>query len=398
MFTVSQFNTKVTGKLHGTTLNKITDVKGKIGEAADNMLLRVFPLTTIRRARIENAIYDKVTSYVINQDVQGNDGIIDIRPVGGERSDQDYTDGRFPRDFDIKKEKNTMAIEVINGVKTLRLSKPLNARTTLFEANSLTLDGTVTASGDASNLTVDELDYISGNASLRFDLDGLTGTGNVEITLSSAIDLSTMEDIGALFNWLKFPTVSRLTSYTLRWGSSSGAYWYKTVTAPHDRSAFEDEIWSLMRYDWKDATQVGTPDASAITYLEVIVNYTVGTALTAVRLDSFTAAIGEAWEIVYYSNCYFTDTTGATWKNTPTADSDIIMLDPEAINILIYEFGKVIIQEAKGKNMKADFEYYDYQLEGSGRKPGLYMLHNQKYPSQTISLQETYYEFNDFDV
>jgi len=395
--TVSQFKTKVSGKLHGTTLNQITDVNGKIGEAAGNMLMRVYPLSTIRRATIENAIYDKIYNYVINQDVQGNDGIIDIRPVG-DRSNQDITDGRFSREFDTKKEKNTMSIETIAGVKTLRLSKELTARTTLFEADSLTIDGTVTASGDASDLEVTYLDYISGRASIGFGLDGLTGQGIITIALNSSIDLSTLEDIGALFNWLKFPTASRINSYVLRWGSDSGNYWEKTVTTPHDRSSFTDNAWHLMRYDWSSATKTGSPSSSAIDYLQVIINYDTGVALTGIRLDNITAALGEVWEMLYYSNCYFTDTTGATWKSVPTADTDIIMLDSEAINILIYEFLKLAIQEKKGTNMKTDFEFSDYMLEGNNRKPGLYILHNQKYPSQAISMQETYYEFEDFDV
>ena len=145
MITVSQFKTKIAGKMHGTTLGKITDVYGKLQEGAGNVLLRLDPPSTKRRARIDNAIYDKVYNYAAPSDIKGADSVLDIRPVSL-RSTDDEIYGTFERTFDIKKPENTFVVETVNGVKTLRLSKALlPARMILHSGDTLTLEGAVTA-------------------------------------------------------------------------------------------------------------------------------------------------------------------------------------------------------------------------------------------------------------
>lgn len=397
MFTVGQLKTKITPKLHGTTISRLGDIYGSIGEAAFNVLSRIDPYTTIRRTRIENAIYDKVYNYTAATDLKGPSKVIDIRPIG-ERSPQDTIVGSYSRQFDTKKYNDRFTIEVINGVKTLRVAKKLTARTVLHRCDSTTLEGTVTASGDANSLATDNLDFVSGDRSLKFNLDGLTGQGILTFALDNAIDLSDMEDLGALFHWIKFPDASRITSFVLRFGSGSGAYSPITITAPHDRASYESNAWLLNRYDWEDAgADTGTPDFENVDYIQIVINYSIGTALSNVKVDNITAALGQVFEMVYYSNCMFRDTTGATYKTVPTADSDVVLIDDNDINILIYELLMILGQEIKGKNMKVDYAYADVRLNGNpkngNRDDGLYSLYESQYPSQAIEHQEDYYNF-----
>jgi hypothetical protein len=399
MFTVGQFKTKLTPKLHGTSLSRIGDLYGSIGEAAFNVLSRIDPYTTIRRARIENAIYDKIYNYIAATDLKGNNKVVDIRPIG-ERSTGDTIVGSYSRQFDTKKYNDRFTIEVINGVKTLRIAKALTARTVLHRCDSLTLEGTVTASGDANNIDTDTLDFISGDRSIKFDLDGLTGQGIITFALNSAIDLSNMEDLGALFHWIKFPDATRINSFILRFGSGSGAYSPITITAPHDRTSYESNAWLLNRYDWEDAgADTGTPDFTAVDYIQIVINYDTGTALSNVKIDNITAALGKVYEMLYYSNCLFRDTTGATYKSVPTADSDVILIDDNDINMLLYEALIILGQEVKGKSMATDLLYADKRLNGNpkngNRDNGLYSLYEEQYPSQAIEQQEDYYQFGE---
>jgi len=256
----------------------------------------------------------------------------------GERSKGDSLDGSFMKQFDIKKAENTFVIEYVNGVKTLRLSKELKARTVLSEMDNLTIGGTITGSGDVTDLDVDYLDHVSGSASVKFNLSGSTGQGIITVDLTAGVDVETLEKLGAMFTWLKFPLASALTSVRLRVGSSSSAYSEQTVTAAHDR-AFADDAWMLLRQLLSTSTDTGTPDYTAIKYVQIAINYTAGTARNGVKLDNITMALGEAWEVVYYSDYLFTDSTGTTWKDTPTADTDLIRLDdPQDINAYMYEF------------------------------------------------------------
>lgn len=399
MISVSTFKTKITPKLHGTSLAKISDVFNKMHEAAGNMYLRAKAPSLVRSARIENAIYDRIYNYAVNADLDP-DSVIDIRPVG-ERATNDDLIGTFSKEFDIKKKQNTFHIEYVNGQRTLRLSKNLTPRTTLHRMDSLTLEGPVTLGGDASNGTIDTLDYISGNGSMAFDLSGVTGTATILMALPNGIDLSDMRNLGALFEWLKISDVSRLTSVKLEWGSSDSVYWHKTVTAAHDRTFANagNNAWMLLRHDWSSASTQGSPveaDSEAIDHLKITITYSTGTALTA-KLDNITAALGEAWEVLYYSSYFFTDAAGTTYKEIPTADTDIIRLDGDGINIFMYEFMLTLQQEIKGKNMAADFTYFRNQLEGTPKRQGLYELFADKYPDQSLVRSTEYYHFGSLD-
>lgn len=400
MITWSSFKGKVSGKMRGASLAKVDDPEGKAGEAAGNVLLRLDPPTTKRRQRIENAIYSHIYNYTAPTDLKGEDSILDLRPIG-ERSPNDSVEGTFGQEFDIKKKRNSVAVETINATPTLRISKILSAVTTLFRGDSLTLEGTVTASGDVSDLEVDTLDYVAGSGSIKFALSGVTGAGAVTIALTNSIDLSTMYRLGALFEWFKFPDVSRLNSVTLRWGSGSGVYWSKTVTAAHDRSFTEvgNDAWMLLRNSWTDASETGGPtatDAAAIDYLQISFSYDIGVALEGAGIDSITASLGKAYEVLYYSDCLFRGADG-TYKTQPTADTDVILLNGDGVNILLYEYMLIIAQEVKGKAMAVDVATFTRKLEGTQRIKGLYELFEAKYPSEAIVRQTTYHTFDSLD-
>jgi hypothetical protein len=117
-----------------------------------------------------------------------------------------------------------------------------------------------------------------------------------------------------------------------------------------------------------------------------------------VRVDNFTAALGEAWEVLYYSNRLFTDSGGTTWKETPTSDSDLIRLDGASdLNAYLYATLQAIMQELKGKNASSDFAFLDKML-GTGDGDGkLYDQLQRKYPNQAVIRDVDYYEFDTLD-
>lgn len=397
--TVGQLKTKITPKLHGATLNKVSTIYEKMLEAAATMLGRIDPYDTVQASRIDNAIYGRIYNYTCPTDMKGITKILDMRPIG-QRNPRDTMDATFTKEFDIRKQDNTLTIETLAGVKTLRISKNVSALTMLEEFD--VLDSTITTSGDITTPVIDYLDFISGVGSLSFGLSGATGQGVITVNLPQTFDLSRLNGLGALFEWLKFPNASRLTNVKLRWGSSASNYWEQTVTVPQGRTAFDSNAWNLLNNQWVTATKTLSPDASAINYLQITINYTVGAALSYVKLDSITASLGKAYELVYYSQNIFKDSSTGALKQQPTSDNDIITLDPIAFNIFMYEFLKLIVQELKGKNMASDMGLINYMLEGDGRvmrgnlimnRQGLYRDYQQQSPSQAIPGQQTYYDF-----
>jgi len=388
--TITQIQDKIAPKMQGSSLSKLQGTfYDKCREAAGNVIARTNPLETIRLVRIEQAIYSHVYNYAVSPDVKGDNSVIDIRPVS-ERSRQDDINARGNREFDIRRTNDTFAVEVINGIKTLRLSKQVGQHQVLATLDAITGVETVTGSGDVVNITSNVLEKISGQASVQFGLSGATGVGAVSIGLPRSIDLSRVENVGSLFNWLQFPNAERLTNMVFKWGTDANNYFYTTITSPHDRATFESGAFTLQRADWVSALKAGTPVASNINFLEVQLNYVAGAALANVRLDNITAATGEAYELMYYSDRFFKSPTG-DYLQQPTSGDDTINIGGDGENIFLYELMLIIIQELGEKSLAYSAKWLNNQLYP--QETGLYARYNKSFPTKVLPITQTYHNF-----
>jgi len=419
--TIGQLVSKVIPKLHtGNARTKYGTMYNQIGEATSHMLIRIDPPDTIQKARIDSAVYSHVYNYTCPSDYKGIDRTIDIRPVWStalprdrNRYPAEYVGERFDdtiganlHQFDIKKFRNTTTIETIAGVKTLRISKHTGAVgdfiTTLSQLNNAA-DPTISYSGDVTTTATDYLDYIDYQGSVSFSLSGATGVGGITVQLANSINLANLANLGSLFFWLKFADASRFTSVTFNFGSDQNNYYSNTLTTPQGRTAVDSNAWDMMRADWTKSTATGTPVPSAISWFQFTFNYTTGAQLNFCKLNSLTASLGQAYEIVYYSNSIFKDATSGALKPYPTADSDIIQLDPAATTILLWETVRTLCQEQQGKNSSTDYNTANYVLEGDGRvvrsmlvmnRQGLYRDWIMENVDQSVPTTEEYHEFS----
>jgi len=382
-------------KLRGSSVANIGGFYLHCKEAASNVLLRTAPIETRRSAPIANAIYSHIHNYVAPIDLKGDNKVIDIRPYS-QRSTEDENRARFPNQFDIEKEENTFSVEVINGVKTLRLSKDVSPHITIATLDSLTVGQTITGSGDVADLTTNRFDYLSGLASVQFGLSGATGVGTILIVTPSVIDLTSLETIASVFGGIKFPDVSRLTDIKIRWGSDASNYYEATVTGPHDRTAFINDVWSIFRGDWSNAATVGSPVVAEIDTFQVVLNYTTGAALANVRLENLTMSKGVPYEVVYYSRFFFQGIDG-TYKEVPTADSDVILMN-DGENIFLYELMLILIQQLGDEAITQSARWFENQLLGWERSGGewnrgLYDIYNEQFPDQSMQQTVQYHRF-----
>lgn len=395
MIKIADLNTKIQGKLHGRTLNKVADVYGKYGEVAGNILLRINPYTTKRSFMIENAIYPHVHSYVAPPDIKGVKSIVDLRPVNlsQDREESRLRDGRV---FDINKERNSISIEQINGIKTLKINKTLQQKISINQCSNLTTPATVSVLNDAQNLRLNELQKVGHTASIAFDLNGSTGVGTVRFAYNTPITLETIQGNGDLFAWLLMPQIQHLTSVTIRYGTDSSNHWRRTVQRPHDVLNWKKNVFNLLRFSTRRAEQIGLPDKTAIAFIEIDINYQVGSEIERVTIDEITASKGDQWELIYYSNCLFQSSDGE-YLTQPTADEDYLLMDNEIINIFLYEAQKVFSQETKGRNMGSDYQTAELMLEGNAKKRGLYELYLDQYPDDSL-IETDEYGNDDFSV
>ena len=367
-YTITKAKEDLQGVLKGTSVNKITNINRLFNRAARQLLEDVDPQETKRKAQIANAIYDQVYDYSAPSDLKGNK-IIDLRPQVN-RSQSDSFSQAYSRDFDLNKlvEDNLLQVTFNQGVKTIRIKKSLTGAIAVNEVNGISTNGTWVGSNDATNLTTDSLNYVSGSGSVRFDLSGATTTGTLTNSTFTAIDLSDHEDESSLFLWVFLPDSSVVTSFSLRWGSSAADYWSDSATTQHI-GAFVNG-WNLLRFDWNGATETGTPSASAVDYLQLSITYN-GDPETDIRIDNVVSNLGQIFDAEYYSKYLFTSGSSGAWIEEVASDSDYLNLDTDSYNLFLFKAAELAAQQSE--MTKDDTMYFSNQyMRAVGRYKGMY--------------------------
>ena len=355
-FLVSDVKNRIESKMHGTTLNKIGDFLGVMQEAAGNLIRKTELRELTRWSLLDTPLFNDVYRYTAPSDLH-KDRIHDIRPQVDRTVADNFTQ-TTGENFGLYKgnTNDLLSVEFDSGVKFLLISKLLTRGVNIHQMNSITGNGTWAVGGDANNLSTDTLQKVSGSASLRFDLDGLTGVGFLENSTMQAVNLSDEEDASTLFLRNYLPDASRFTNVVVRWGSSSSDYWEQTVTTRFDATSFGDG-WNREGFTWSSITPTGSPNSSAVNYVKITFNYSTGVAINAVRVDELTASQGTMFEIGYQSNNLFRNASG-TWFNKPIADTDLLNIEIDSYPLYLYELSLLVAQEMQGKEGRFDVEYF----------------------------------------
>lgn len=387
-YSISQLKNDLEGMLHGTTLDQITALDSLINRAARQLLMDVDPQETKRIEDFPDPIFDGVYDYPSPADLKGNK-VIDIRPQVSRTAVDNYIQ-TYNKTFDLTKIQTNQPEFTINfntGIKSLRLASPqLQAGIVINQANTSTSNGTWAVGGNASTLTNDNINWVSGGSSLQFDLDS-TGidpsTGYLECTGMTAVDLSDMEDQGTFFLYTYLPNPTDIDSVKLTWGSSSTDYWERTATVTQVGSVFQTG-WNLLQFDWLGATSAGSPDSANVDYLKVTYTYD-GTLQTAVHLNNITCRMGAIMEIEYYSKFLFRDAITGAFQETVTDDSNLINLDTESYNLLTYQVGLLAIQQQSGAEGSTDYQFMTTLYAQNLRR------YKDMYKSEITQPQQAYY-------
>lgn len=380
---ITTLKSELSGMLHGTTLNQITNLYGVFNRAARQILFDLDPQETKRIVEFTNPIYNQVWDYALPVDLKGNK-IIDIRPQAN-RQYYDRWGQVYGQDFDLLKQ-NTLSsnftIQFNTAAKTIRINAPqLPAPIVVNGADSVTGNGTWATGGDASNITTDNVNYAAGNGSIAFDLAAAGSAGYVENSTMTAVNLSDLVNQGCFFFWVYLPTASDFSSVNIRWGSSSTAYYTRTLTSTQSGTAFANG-WNLMAANWAGSTVVGSPDASAIDYLRITLNYN-GTAQTAARVDGVVCTLGQILECVYYSKYLFRDATTGAFQETVTSDTNLINLDTDTFNLYVIQCMLQANQQLLGQQTGFDEnKFKQLYMDGLTKYKSMYKSEIQKPQTQ----------------
>lgn len=388
-YSVSNLKADLEGVLHGTTTNQIQNLNGVIERAARQLLLDIDPQETIRVAQFSTPVFNTIFDYAIASDVKGT-RLIDIYPQV-RRLPRDIWTQAYNQAFDVAKENifnslNMFTVSYNTGVRTLRINAPfLNPPVIINEAESLTANGTWAATGTASNLSVDNVNYVQGAGSLSFDVTN--GAALITNSTMGTVDLTTHLNQSSLFTYVYVPTGTTLTSVTLKWGSSSTAYYSKTVTVNQDNVAFVNG-WNTCKFDWATSSTTGSPTVSAINYVQVTLNVTG--SMSGCKVNGINSILGTILDYEYYSTCLFRNSSTGAFQETISDDADLINLGLETYNLLFNLTALFAIQQQQGVDaMTYDGTFFQKQYDAGVAK---YKL---MYKSQVQKPQTTYYRTPD---
>lgn len=385
-YSVQDLKNDLTGALHGTTLNQITNLDGVIDRAARQLLLDLDPQETKRVLEFVNPIFNSVYDYPIAADVKGNK-IIDIRPQV-RRLPQDIWSQAYNQAFDIAKQNifslaNAFTINFNTGVKTIRIDAPfLNAPVIVDNIEAIAENGTWATGGTASNLAVNNTNFVQGAGSLQFDVT--VGAGYIENSTLTDVDLSSYLNQSSFFTYVYIPTGANLTSVNLRVGSSSANYYTLTVTSNQQATAFVNG-WNLCQFPWASMSVTGTPDDTALDYARITLAMT-GTN-TACKVNGLDSILGSILEYEYYSKYLFRDVSTGAFQETVTDDSNLVNLDTESYNLLFNLTTFYAVQQQQG----LDALFYDGNFFGQQYQEGL-ARYKAMYKSEVQKPQSIYYK------
>ena len=374
-YTFSNLKDDLLGPIGGVDLAKIQNLNNLVQRSGRRLLSKVDLPSTKRKHLI--TLFDNVYDYSVPSDDDFKK-VFDLRPQV-QRSILDNFSGRFSEEFDKKKasQDSLISTEWQDGVQFFRITRNVNSRKITLD-NLDTIDNWV-VQVDGANLTTDTINKAKGSASLNFDLSGAGTNGGIVNTNLTTVDLTVHDEISSLFLWVFLPSASAITSLGLRWGNSSSVYWERVVTTPHFGSFVNG--WNLIRFDWNGATETGTVDHAKIDYSRINIIYD-GTADTDFRVDDLTSRIGHIYELWYYSKFLFR-TTGGSWKNDISNNDDIINIDDDYNNLIVFECLSSVGVQLQDEELKAD---------AKEELASLYEDFRKDYPSEGMKKLSRYYK------
>ena len=344
--------------------------------------------STKRSAQLSPNMYADVYEYAAPTDLKG-EKVIDLRKQVNRSSMERWLlvdDDDFDRTKGISSHR--IALRDENFSKLLRIDGIEGSdNLVLHTCESITTNGTWAATADASNLTLDNDNYITGGGALNFDMAAGAATGYIENSTMTALDLTDYDEKGSIFVWVFIPDYSdaeadTVTNFILRWGNSSSAYWSRTVTTNNEGATFYDG-WNLLRFDWNGATETGTVDPATIDYLRLTVTKSTSLAAdTDWRVDNFIVRLGEIYNTVYYSR-YGWMTSALAYLEESTATTDLVVADTDEIEGIAFKAAEYASQELKEYEDMKMFrsEYEEWKKKYQSNSPSESLKKTRAYAS-----------------
>lgn len=354
---VAQIQPKIQDRTSGTV--EVTDVRDSLNRGIRHLINDHGIYATKNRSVID--IFPSVYEYPAPSDFHD---LITVYDRGTPIKFVKKTPSEFW--LRLNQEDRMLGVDTVYGTRFLLVKhQGAGSSAVLHTCDSLTSNGTWaadTSGSDATNLTIDSVTKKEGAASLNFDFS-VSQSGNDFAAISNstltAVNLSSMEDLGTLFMWVFMPSITNISSVLVRWGSDSSNYWEKSVTTQHTGQSFVVG-WNRLGFAWSSATETSSPSASAIDFLYVRIVYSASQAnATDFRIDDIRMELPQSMEFSYYSTSFVRDSDNTlqdVFDTSATPDGDDATILDDADDDFLYHYALAESLEIKENYGAADRE------------------------------------------
>jgi hypothetical protein len=334
------------------------DIYSVIQRGVYSMLSKIKPKELSVIESIESATYDNVTRYTAPHNLNRK-YILQISELSrGSNVDTFHhnlnlvSNRRFGQLRGC--DKNNFTIEYDKGVKYLRTSDigQTTHGETIHTMNTLTENGTWNIGGNMVNLTEDNLTFVSGNGSLRLDINNSTDTGYLENYTLKEFSIEGSLNKGSIFTWIYLPNYNQIQNIKLTLYSSLSDYYEMTVNSPHNTSAFVSG-WNLVKFDINKANVFGFENPN-INKIRIDIKSDGISDIKDVRIDNIVLRNGTVFMVQYLSDAIFIETQTRLMIPKPKNTTDEIMLEYDTYMCLLYECALQLIHDIYGPSETAE--------------------------------------------
>jgi hypothetical protein len=188
------------------------------------------------------------------------------------------------------------------------------------------------ALNDAVNLGTSSAFKKEGDKSIKFDINvgaSALNRASVRKTFTPSLNLKTYENKGSFTLWLYIQQTDNLTSISLNWATDAANYYKTTITTQADGSSFAIG-WNFLKFNWKDATIIGSPDPENISYIQLDIDYNSSfTSSNNWFLDDIKVLVYDPIVLKYYTNLVVKDASESLKSSITATTDDVLIIQNE---------------------------------------------------------------------
>lgn len=382
-YTQAYIKTRLNSKIQNK-IGMLLSPDDTINEGARELNKKLLMDSKIRKATLSPSLMTGKYDYILPEDFNGR-GLIDIPAIGARRLAS--LEIVSPTEFDVRPRFGSVAIDSYNDLKIIKIfGSNQSSSSVLTKMSTITGDGgTWEVQGDAIDIREDSTYFPYTNPVLAFDLDdgGLTMAGlkNTNINQFDISQFISNDGLATLKVYLNL--IVGLNSITLKLGTDSSNYYYKTITVQYDGSDFR---FGDNKLYFSGFSKTGSPTPSDTNYVSIELNLDSDHASALnFAMTELTLLHGFPTDIKFYSDYNWIGSDG-TYKFDADDPSDVLLAQPDEFELHLNEMVICAMRELDYPESKIQAEEVRQEI-----KVKEYRAHN---PSDILTYTTLYQDFS----